>query len=278
VKFVKRFVIGNLDLLLSILAAVAFLILMHYQVLLPVRRMLSLLLLLFIPGYLVLAVLYPQRQDLAVLERGYLSIAVSLAISILVGMGLNTSIIGRGLFLFPETLTAFVILFSYLAFLRRLWLEVKGFTHKRQKSMYGVIRDPKFVVYFGFAAIALGTFYYLSLFQNNSQAVSTTQMYIQRGECHTNSINREINTEEFESLRLVLRNYERQPVDYDLVELIEGEEFEYLGNVHLQPDEEWSVIREEPQMNGSKITYFVYKSTDYSTPYREVYIRLEKKP
>lgn len=276
-KTIKPVVIGNLDLLLSILIAAVFLILMHYQILLPVRRMLSLLLLLFIPGYLLLVVLYPQKQDLAFLERGYLSIAASLAISILVGMGLNTSIVGRGLFLFTESLIGFVLLFSYMAFLRRFQAGAKSLILiKKGISRYSISLDPKLSVYIGLAAIALGIFYYFALFQNNNLAVSISQMYIERVEDQTISISQTINTGSFERLRLVLRNYERQPMDYEIVELIEGEEFKYLGHVYLEPGEEWSVFRQLPPINDSKVIYYAFKSTDFSEPYREVYLWIGK--
>ncbi len=55
----------------------------------PFRIILTLPGLLFIPGYCLIAVLFPKKGDIGLLERVMLSIGLSIAIVPLIGLGLN---------------------------------------------------------------------------------------------------------------------------------------------------------------------------------------------
>jgi len=55
----------------------------------PVRIALGLALVLFFPGYALVAALFPRRRDLELVERIALSFGGSLAIVPLIGLGLN---------------------------------------------------------------------------------------------------------------------------------------------------------------------------------------------
>jgi uncharacterized membrane protein len=55
----------------------------------PVRIILGLPLVLFLPGYVLIATLFPRKGDLNVIERIALSFGLSIAITPLLGLGLN---------------------------------------------------------------------------------------------------------------------------------------------------------------------------------------------
>ena len=56
---------------------------------LPLRVVLALPLMLFIPGYCVIAALFPKDGDINLIERFVLSFGLSIAIVPLIGLGLN---------------------------------------------------------------------------------------------------------------------------------------------------------------------------------------------
>ena len=55
----------------------------------PVRVLLSLPIILFIPGYILIAALFPQKNELDLIERITLSFGLSIAVVPLIGLGLN---------------------------------------------------------------------------------------------------------------------------------------------------------------------------------------------
>jgi uncharacterized membrane protein len=57
----------------------------------PIRIVLALPVVLFIPGYCLIAALFPKNDDISLFERIMLSIGVSIAIVPLIGLGLNFS-------------------------------------------------------------------------------------------------------------------------------------------------------------------------------------------
>jgi len=60
----------------------------------PIRILLALSLLLFIPGYLLVSVLFPRKDDLTGIERLTVSIVLSIAIAIFDGFALNYTLWG----------------------------------------------------------------------------------------------------------------------------------------------------------------------------------------
>lgn len=55
----------------------------------PLRVLLALPLVLFIPGYVLIAALFPSNEDIDLLERIALSFGLSIAVVPLIGLGLN---------------------------------------------------------------------------------------------------------------------------------------------------------------------------------------------
>ena len=79
----------------------------------PLRYAFALPILIFIPGYCLVAALFPKNQDLDLLERTGLSIGISIALVILMGLGLNFSPWGIRL----EPVIIFIALFTTSMFL-----------------------------------------------------------------------------------------------------------------------------------------------------------------
>ena len=77
----------------------------------PARIGLGLVFVLFLPGYVLVAALYPRKDDLDLVERVALSLGLSIAVVPLIGLGLNYSPWGIRL----NPILAFVTLFIVLA-------------------------------------------------------------------------------------------------------------------------------------------------------------------
>jgi len=82
----------DLDLALVILltlSCIPFVLIPPLNEISPIRIILGLPLVLFLPGYALIATLFPRKDDLDAIERIALSFGLSIAISPLLGLALN---------------------------------------------------------------------------------------------------------------------------------------------------------------------------------------------
>ncbi|NOQ33541.1 MAG: DUF1616 domain-containing protein [Methanosarcinales archaeon] len=88
----------------------------------PVRVVLGLLLVLFLPGYSLIAALFPGKEDLDSIERIALSFGLSIAVVPLLGLVLNYTSYGIRLVPILVVLSVFTVLLAVVACVRRLGL------------------------------------------------------------------------------------------------------------------------------------------------------------
>ncbi|OPY49745.1 MAG: hypothetical protein A4E49_03019 [Methanosaeta sp. PtaU1.Bin112] len=92
---------------------------------LPVRIPLGLLMVLFVPGYTLIAALFPKNADLEGIERMALSFGLSIAIVPLIGLGLNYTPWGIRLTPVVVSLAIFTTIMAAAACRRRMSLPVE---------------------------------------------------------------------------------------------------------------------------------------------------------
>ncbi len=85
-----------------------------------IRSALGLVLVLFLPGYTFIAVLFPGKADISDFERGVLSFGLSVALVPLIGFALNYTPWGIRLVPITICLGAFTVVCSLVANARRL--------------------------------------------------------------------------------------------------------------------------------------------------------------
>jgi uncharacterized membrane protein len=85
----------------------------------PIRIILCLPLVLFLPGYSLIAVLFPRKDDLDAIERIALSFGLSIAVVPLLGLALNYTPFGIHLSPILTVLSVFTISLAMGAYARR---------------------------------------------------------------------------------------------------------------------------------------------------------------
>src|SRR5512136_1855199 len=107
-----------IDLVISIILALATMIFTLSPSLsgLPVRVPLGLVMVLFLPGYTLIAALFPRKDDLDGIERLALSLGLSIAVVPLIGLGLNYTSWGIRLKPVVICLTFFALAMSIAAY------------------------------------------------------------------------------------------------------------------------------------------------------------------
>ncbi len=110
------------DLLVAILMSILILFFTLVPPLagLPIRIPLGLVMVLFLPGYTLIAALFPGKDDLDGIERVALSFGLSLAVVPLIGLGLNYTTGGIRLTPVVISLAIFTVVMVAAAHLRRL--------------------------------------------------------------------------------------------------------------------------------------------------------------
>lgn len=84
-----------------------------------IRTIFGLLFILFLPGYSLIAALFPKIRDLDGIERVALSFGLSIAVAPLIGLGLNYTPFGIRLTPILVSLSIFTISMLFIAFIRR---------------------------------------------------------------------------------------------------------------------------------------------------------------
>jgi uncharacterized membrane protein len=89
---------------------------------LPIRAVLGLIFLLFLPGYVATAALFPEKDRIDIIERIALSFGLSIAIVPLTGLALNYTPFGIRLDPILVVISAFILIVSIVAWRRRIYL------------------------------------------------------------------------------------------------------------------------------------------------------------
>jgi len=110
-----------IDLIFVIVWLLASVLVIYLPVLnvFPVRYVLTIPLMLFIPGYCFIAALFPKESDISFIERIALSFGFSIALVSLIGLGLNFTPWGIRLDPIVISITVFTLLMILVAYYRR---------------------------------------------------------------------------------------------------------------------------------------------------------------
>lgn len=112
----------DLDLILSVAGALALIVIIPIPFAQAARVVLGLPFVLFLPGYTLVATLFPRKDDLDIIERIALSLGLSIAVVPLIGLALNYSPWGIRLGPILAFVTLFIVLAAVAAYVRRRML------------------------------------------------------------------------------------------------------------------------------------------------------------
>ncbi len=151
-----------------------------------VRTVLGLLLVLFLPGYSLIAALFPKKDDLDSIERLALSFGLSIAITPLIGLVLNYTPYGIRLDPILVSLSSLTVLLCIVAFIRRkrisednrFSVDFRGFFSGINESFQGESKTGKIlsVVLIISIILAISTTAYIII--KPKEGESFTEFYI----------------------------------------------------------------------------------------------------
>ena len=283
---------GNQKFPSDLLLVAGFVILTDIFVLIPalsgsfVRTALSLPLILFLPGYALIAMLFPEKTGLEWLERIALSVGLSVAVVPLIGLVLNFTSWGIKEIPLLASLSVFTLLLSGLAYVRRKRLpEDKAFGISIKASalnlMNEVLGKPESKterILRTFLAISflvlIGTMGYVTLVPHEREPF--TEFYILGPQKMAENYTTEYVQGESGTYIVGITNNEYKKMNYTMEVRLENKSLPLPKNlqnirlVHNTTLEEPLVITPSVKGNNMKLEFLLFNETEKEVPYRDL--------
>lgn len=243
-----------------------------------VRVALGLPFVLFFPGYTLLAVLFPARDDLDVVERFVLSCGLSIAVVPLLGFMLNYTPWGIRLYPILLTLLLFTILFSGMAIYRRnkLSFEKRFMVSFKVQTIkwgdFGRVDKILSAALVGAIILAAGSLHYVATIPKAGEQF--TEFYMLGPGGKAEDYPWEMKTGEEREVTLGTVNHEYRPVTYTAEVRIDGQVATRLEPFQLSHEEkkEASVsFRVDDPHEKLKVEFLLFQD-GASDPYQSLHL------
>ncbi|MGA3198632.1 MAG: DUF1616 domain-containing protein [Halobacteriota archaeon] len=251
------------------------------------RWIFGLVLIVFSPGYIFLAALFPGKKDLGVIERAALSVGLSVVLVGLIGLFLNYAGFGISLEPICVSITVFVGICSFIGYWRRMQLPRSeslsiSFSHLSAdvRSIFFASHDSRNEKIVGVVIIALillssTIIGYLILVPSGGEHF--TEFYILSSQGKIGGYPTNLTVGQRQQYIIGISNHENMPTTYQMVVNLSGNASTttlYKTNITLADgqtsQQNVSITPDHPGTN-MKLDFLLL--TDESTsPYREVYL------
>jgi len=260
-----------------------------------IRIILGLPLVLFLPGYSLIAVLFPRREDLDGVERIALSFGLSIAIVPLIGLALNYTPFGIRLTPILVVLSLLTVSFALGAYVRRCTIpEVNRFEvdfggalkHLKESFKAADTKIDRILSIILIIAIVLAIAMVIYVIVTPKQGEKFTEFYILGPGGKASDYPTSLGVGEVGEVIIGIVNHEYAPVTYHLKVKLSGE---VIGeeSIELMHNETWeSPFTFEARRAGEdqKLEFLLYKNSfdegingqeDTEVPYRSLHLWLD---
>jgi uncharacterized membrane protein/LysM repeat protein len=246
-----------------------------------VQIVLALPLALFLPGYTLVAALFPRKGDLDPSERIALSVGLSIAIVPLTGLALNYSPWGVRLDPILAFVTLFIVLAAVAAVLRRrllppdeafgLVIHVRGARSSRTRLASGFLT---LVLVLSAAGLGVAAFVAAT---SRGDSERFTDFYVLGAGGKAEDYPSQVKAGESATVVLGVANHEGEDIAYRIAVMIDGENSDSIDNLLLADGESWENRIELDPAHASddqKVEFLLYKDGE-SDPYRSLRLFLD---
>jgi uncharacterized membrane protein len=248
----------------------------------PMRIGLGLAFVLFMPGYALIAALFPRRGDLGGIERLALSFGLSLAVVPLVGLALNYTPWGIRFSPILFSLAFFILAMAAVAYHRRRSLvSQERYEPRFRIDLSGLRRgwgsqgrwDRVLSLLLILAILgAMGSLGYVVTKPKVGE--SFTEFYVLGLEGKAEGYPRQVLLGDEARVRLGLVNNEHEAIVYRVVIAIDGEETKEIGPIEVVDQQRWEEeVGFRPAKLGErqKVEFLLYKGRDVKL-YRSLHL------
>ncbi|HWR24773.1 MAG TPA: DUF1616 domain-containing protein [Methanosarcina sp.] len=240
----------------------------------------------FLPGYALIAMLFPDKTGLEGMERVALSIGMSVAVVPLIGLALNFTPWGIKEIPLLVSLSLFILLMSAIAYFRRKQLPEDGvFEVPLKKSVLsllsGFLEKPESKTEGNFRLllvlsflILIGIVAYISLMPQEKEPF--TKFYMLGPERMANNYKTDYIKGESGTYIIGIVNKEHRTVDYTMEAKLENQSLplpENMQHIRLADNttfEEPLEISPSVEGNNMKLQFLLFKDSEKNVPYRDL--------
>ncbi len=251
----------------------------------PIRMALAIPMVLFIPGYALVAALFPGKGDLDGTERIALSFGLSIAVVPLIGLLLNYTPWGIRLLPVLVSIIVFTLAMVLIAIHRRRSLGKNAFTVSFRR-MYASFKHEMFTVQetqfdrvlnvtlASLILILVLTFAYVVITPTHGENFS--EFYVLGSDGMAENYNTQLEAGESVDVIVGIANHESTVTNYSLQVYLDNEPLNIPGtfqHISLNPNETWkrplSIVPDDTS-NDMKLQYLLYKEENITDPYGDL--------
>ncbi len=249
----------------------------------PIRTILAIPMVLFLPGYALIAALFPKVDDLDGIERLALSFGLSIAVVPLMGLVLNFTPYGIRLFPILLSLSFFTIFMSTLAFLRRSKLAPNerftvpfssAFLSFRKEILSQKSGIDKILTVILILSILTSIAVLIYVIVTPKQGEKFTEFYILGTNGKADNYSTDLAVGKNSSIIIGIINHEYVTTNYTLDVSLENDTIETIP-VKLEDNSTWeNKIYFKPDRAGDnlKLQFLLYKENNFTSAYRDLHL------
>ncbi|KGK98096.1 hypothetical protein LI82_10185 [Methanococcoides methylutens] len=257
----------------------------------PIRTVLGLPMVLFLPGYALIAALFPSRDDLDGIERLALSFGLSIAVVPLIGLALNYTPWGIRLLPILISLSAFTILMCAVAVLRRGSLPVDDKFSVPFSSAYASIKEEvsgkpenkldRILTILLVISILASVVTLAYVVVTPKEGEKFTEFYVLGPEGMADGYPTELRNGQSGNVIIGIVNHEYADTEYS-IELVlgnnsipMGQELQHITLQHNQTWEKEVTFTPESVGDDMKLQFLLYKDNNMTEPYRDLHLWID---
>ena len=256
-----------------------------------IRNVLGLPLVLFLPGYSLIAALFPAKSDLDGIERVALSFGLSIAVVPLIGLGLNYTPWGIRIHPILISLSTFTFIMCGLAYLRRAKLpESEAFDISFRATALSLKTEimgssesklDKALTVFLIFSILLSVVTLAYVVLSPKEGEHFTEFYLLGPEGKADNYPTKYILGENGTVIVGVVNHEYSHVNYTMEIKLENKSMflpENLKHITLAHNETWEetvILTPEFEGKNMKLQFLLFNETDKSVPYRDLHLWID---
>jgi uncharacterized membrane protein len=283
----KRFLPTDLKVVISLVLLTGVFTLLPLLNDSPIRTVLGLPMVLFLPGYALIAALFPRKDDLDGIERIALSFGLSIAVVPLLGLGLNYTPWGIRLVPVLIAISVFTLVMVLIAAHRRKGMGADAFSvpftqmyasFKTEVTIRPQSRLDRILSIVLIISILLSVFTLVYVVVTPKQGERFTEFYILGPQGMADNYNTSYVIGESTDVIVGIVNHEYSTVNYSVKLRLDNEIMPVLDNfkhISLDHNDSWEQpLSFTPEITGTdmKLQYLLYREDNMSEPYRDLHL------
>ena len=251
-----------------------------------IRTVLGLPIVLFFPGYALIAALFPKKDDLDGIERVALSFGLSIAVVPLLGLGLNYTPWGIRLIPILITLVIFTLGMCVITIYRRSELPEEEAFSVPFAALFASLSEEiftspksrldKMLTVILVLSILVSVIMLVYVVVTPKQGEKFTEFYILGPGGMADDYPTELNLSDSKIVIVGIVNHEYDVVNYSLELVLDNELLtQYQETILLSHNETWERnVTFTPDRSGEdmKLQFLLYKDYNYTAPYRDLHL------